>query len=156
MGKLGILVGIITAQSLILMLMTLFLLKLWIVDLPQFAATLVLSSTCFLLIIIALTRAFGDVGKAMTLILLILQLSSSGAVIPVELSGGIYQSLSPWLPFTWVVKALRTSMFGAFNGEWIQPSLIIVFMSALAWSAACFVGTWNIVGPDEHRPAIEV
>ncbi len=47
-------------------------------------------------------------------------------------------------------------MFGAFNGEWIQPSLIIVFMSALAWSAACFVGTWNIVGPDEHRPAIEV
>ena len=108
------------------------------------------------MIIIALTRAFGDLGKAMTLILLILQLSSSGAVIPVELSGGIYQSLSPWLPFTWVVKALRTSMFGAFNGEWIQPSLIIVFMSALAWSAACFVGTWNIVGPDEHRPAIEV
>ena len=47
-------------------------------------------------------------------------------------------------------------MFGAFNGEWIQPSLIIVFMSALAWFAVCFVGTWNIVGPDEHRPAIEV
>ena len=70
-------------------------------------------------------RAFGDAGKAAALILLILQLSSAGGVMPVELSGSFYQSISPWLPFTWVIKALRASMFGAFDGQWLHFWLAI-------------------------------
>lgn len=156
MGKLGILVGIVAAQSVVILLMTLFLLDLHIVQLPQFMATLLLAAVSFLLIIVALTRAFGDAGKAAALILLILQLSSAGGVLPVELSGGIYQTLSPWLPFTWVIKALRASMFGAFNGEWLMPWLVIALVGGLTWLAACFVGTWQFVGPDEHRPAMDI
>jgi len=156
MGKLGILMGIVAMQSVVTLLMTLFLLDLHIAQLPQFMATLLLTSVSFLLIIVALTRAFGDAGKAAALILLILQLSSAGGVLPVELSGGIYQTLSPWLPFTWVIKALRASMFGAFNGEWLGPWLVIALVGSLTWLAACFVGTWKFVGPDEHRPAMDI
>ena len=156
MGKLGILMGIVIAQSAVVLLMTLFLLDLHIVQLPQFMLTLVLTSISFLLIIVALTRAFGDAGKAAALILLILQLSSAGGVLPVELSGGIYQALSPWLPFTWVIKALRASMFGAFDGGWFYPWLVIGLVGLIAWLAACFVGTWNFVGRDEHRPAMDI
>lgn len=156
MGKLGILMTIVAAQSVVIMLMTLFLLDLRIVQLPQFMATLLLSGATFLMIIVALTRAFGDAGKAAALILLILQLSSAGGVLPVELSGGIYQMLSPWLPFTWVIKALRASMFGAFNGEWLAPWLVVGLVGSLTWLAACFVGTWQFVGPDEHRPAMDI
>ena len=97
-----------------------------------------------------------DSGKAAALILLILQLSSAGGVLPVELSGGIYQTLSPWLPFTYVIKALRATMFGAFNSEWFSPWLAIGLVGALAWLSACFVGTWKFVGPDEHRPAMDI
>lgn len=154
-GKLGIQTGIVVAQSAVVLLMTLFLLDLHVNRLPQFMLTLVLSSITFLLVVVALTRAFGDVGKAATLLLLILQLSSSGGVLPVELSGGIYQALSPWLPFTWVIKALRASMFGAFDDGWLAPWLVISLIGALAWLAACFAGTWQLVGPDEYRPAIE-
>lgn len=156
MGKLGILAGIVVAQSMVVALMTLFLLGLHIAQLPQFMLTLVLTSISFLLIIVALTRAFGDAGKAAALILLILQLSSAGGVLPVELSGGIYQTLSPWLPFTWVIKALRASMFGAFDGGWLYPWLVIGLVGTLAWLAACFVGAWKFVGPDEHRPAMDI
>jgi len=156
MGKLGILMGIVAVQSVVILLMTLFLLDLHIALLPQFMATLLLTSVSFLLIIVALTRAFGDAGKAAALILLILQLSSAGGVLPVELSGGIYQTLSPWLPFTWVIKALRASMFGAFNGEWLGPWLVIALIGGLTWLAACFVGKWQFVGPDEHRPAMDI
>ena len=156
MGKLGILTGIVAAQSVVILLMTLFVLNLHIAHLPQFMFTLLISAFSFLLIIVALTRAFGDAGKAAALILLILQLSSAGGVLPVELSGGIYQTLSPWLPFTYVIKALRATMFGAFNSELFSPWLAIGLVGALAWLSACFVGTWKFVGPDEHRPAMDI
>lgn len=154
-GKLGIPAGIVVAQCTVVMLMTLFLLGLTIDCLPTFILTLVLSSITFLLVIVALARAFGDVGKAATLLLLVLQLSSAGGVMPVELSGGVYQAVSPWLPFTWVIKALRASMFGAFDNGWLMPWLILVLISTLAWLVACFSGSWLLVEPDEHRPAIE-
>ena len=50
--------------------------------------------------------------------------------MPVELSGGIYQMLSPWGP--------------------------IVLIGALAWLSACFVGRWKFVSPEEHRPAMDI
>ena len=154
-GKLGIPAAIVVAQCAVVMLMTLFLLGLNIDGLPTFMLTLVLSSITFLLVIVALARAFGDVGKAATLLLLILQLSSAGGVIPVELSGGIYQAVSPWLPFTWVIKALRASMFGAFDNGWLIPWLALGLISTLAWLMACYSGSWTLVKPDEYRPAIE-
>ena len=39
------------------------------------------------------------------------QLSSSGGIMPVELSGTLYSEISPWLPLTWVVRAMKISMF---------------------------------------------
>lgn len=155
-GKLGILTSIVISQSFVILLMALFALELRIVQLPQFMLTLALASISFLLIIVALTRSFGDAGKGVALILLILQLSSGGGVLPVELSGSVYQAVSPWLPFTWVIKALRASMFGAFDGQWLAPWLVIGLMGTLAWLCACFVGRWKFVGPDEHCPAMDL
>jgi putative membrane protein len=77
-------------------------------------------------------------------------------VLPVELAGGIYQTVSPWLPFTWVVKALRACLFGAFDGDWFSSWLNIALIGTIAWLAACFVGRWKFVGPDEHRPAMDI
>jgi len=156
MGKLGILVCIVGAQSMVIMAMSQFLLDIHVSRLLPFALTLVLTSLTFLMTIVALTRAFGDAGKAAALILLILQLSSAGGVLPVELSGGFYQTISPWLPFTWVIKALRASMFGAFEGQWLHSWLAIGLAGSIAWLSACFVGNWKLVPPEEHRPAMDI
>ena len=155
-GKLAILACIVIAQSGVILLMTLFGLEISIVQIPEFVLTLVFSALSFLLIIVALTRAFGDAGKGVALILLILQLSAGGGVLPVELSGNLYQSVSPWLPFTWVIKALRVSMFGAFDGQWLAPWLRIGLVGVVAWICACYIGRWKFVGPDEHRPAMDI
>ena len=135
--------------------MSLFVLELQVSRLLPFALTLSISALTFLTLIVALTRAFGDAGKAAVLLLMVLQLSSAGGVFPVELSGGIYPVISPWLPFTWVIKAMRASMFGAFDGDWFSPWLVIGLIGSIAWLAACFVGRWQFVGPAEHRPAVE-
>ena len=155
LGKLGILGGLVVAQAIVIMLMSLFLLDLNVARLGPYALTLMLSSLTFLTLIVAITRAFGDAGKAAVLLLMVLQLSSAGGVLPVELAGGIYQTVSPWLPFTWVIKALRASMFGAFDGDWLSAWLVIGLIGSIAWLAACFVGRWQFVSQAEHRPAME-
>jgi putative membrane protein len=155
-GKLGILGIIVSVQSMVIMLMSLFVLDLHVSRLLPYALTLLITSLTFLTIIVAFTRAFGDAGKAAALLLMVLQLSSAGGVLPVELAGGIYQAVSPWLPFTWVVKALRASLFGAFDGDWFSSWLNIALIGALAWLAACFMGRWKFVGTDEHRPAMDI
>jgi putative membrane protein len=156
MGKLGIMGTIVLAQAMVIMATSLFLLDLPAVKLLPYALTLALSSLTFLIIITALTRAFGDAGKAAALLLMVLQLSSAGGVLPVELSGGIYQAVSPWLPFTWVVKALRASMFGAFDGDWQSAWMAIGLIAALASLMACYIGQWMFVSPEEHRPAMDI
>jgi len=115
-----------------------------------------LASVTFLLIILALTRALGDVGKALALVFLILQLSSSGGVLPVELSGDLFRGLSPWLPLTWVVRAFRASLFGAYDNAWLTAWSMILLIAAIAFVVSTLVGRWRFVSGDEHRPALDL
>ena len=156
LGKLGILGTMVVLQAMVILLMSLFLLDLPVVKLLPYTLTLVTTSLTFLCIILALTRAFGDTGKAAALLLMVLQLSSAGGVLPVELSGGIYQAVSPYLPFTWVIKALRACLFGAFDGDWVSPWLIIAMIGSISGLSAMFVGNWKYVTQEEHRPAMDI
>jgi putative membrane protein len=87
-----------------------------------FCLTLALPSLTFLFIVIGLVRALGDAGRALSIVLLTLQTSASGGLLPVELSGSLYESISPWLPMTWVVKGvIKASMFGASTIPGVNP-----------------------------------
>ena len=120
-----------------------------------FALTLAMAGLAFLLIIFALTLAFGDAGKALAMLLLALQLSSSGGIVPIELSGGVFMDINPWLPLTWVVKAVKASMFNAYDGAWMQPLVLVTSVGALATAVTCVVGRWRFVRPTALRPAVE-
>lgn len=156
LGKLAIPGAVVLAQSCVILLMLTLILDIRVTHLPGLALTLALASLTFLLIIVALTRAFGDTGKAIALILLILQLSSAGGVFPIELSGSFFQNLNPWLPFTWVVRAFRASMFGAYDGEWMHAWNVVAGIAFIALMASTYVGRWRYVGQDEHRPAMDI
>lgn len=156
LGKLAIPGGIVLAQTGVILLMLMFMLNMRVSNLPGFAATMALASLTFLVIIVALNRAFGDVGKGIALILLILQLSSAGGVFPIELSSSFFQGLNPWLPFTWVVRAFRASMFGAYEGQWLHAWLVLAGIALVALMAAVFTGRWRYVGEVEHRPAMDI
>ena len=120
-----------------------------------FALTLGLSATTFLCIVLALTRVLGDAGKALAMIFLAVQLSSSGGIMPVELSGTLYSEISPWLPLTWVVRVMKISMFDAYGGDWQHPLLVITSTCLLALISACWVGRWHYVRTAGMRPAVD-
>ncbi len=155
LGKITIPLLVVLLQALLVLLAVLFLLRIQVADVGALALTLAMASMTFLLIVFALTRALGDAGKALALIFLVLQLSSSGGVLPVELSGGLFAQVSPWLPITWVVKAIKATMFGAFDGVWLNSVGLVVLAAVLALGLACAVGRWRFVKSSAMRPALD-
>ena len=115
-----------------------------------------IAALTFLAIVFALTRAFGDAGKALAILFLAVQLSSSGGMLPVELSGGVFAEISPWMPLTWVVKALKAGMFGAYDFGWGWPLLAVAAGGAAAFAIAGFVGSWRYVEQESMRPPVEL
>ena len=156
LGKLALPGFIVLIQSAVVLLMLTRLMDIHVANMPALALMTIAASITFMLIIVVLTRAFGDAGKAIALILLILQLSSAGGVFPVELNGPFFKNISPWLPFTWVVKGVRASMFGAYGAEWLSALKVVLGIMAVSLVAATFIGRWIFVGPDEHRPALDL
>lgn len=156
LGKLGMLTAIVLTQAAVVLAMISLALEIRILNWPGLILTTALASITFLLIIFAFTRAFGDTGKAIALILLIVQLSSAGGILPVELTGSFFRDISPWLPFTWVVRGFRASMFGAYDSAWLSSWLIVLGTASVAFLSATFIGQWKYVEPEEHRPAMDI
>ena len=153
-GKLLIPTTVVLLQAGLVLLTLIYLLKIHIVSLGPLALTLGVAAITFLLMVYALTRAFGDAGKALAMVFLAVQLSSSGGILPVELSGGMFANISPWLPLTWVVQAIKASMFGAYDGVWLRPLCWVALAGLVVASLACFAGRWRYVSTSEVRPAV--
>jgi putative membrane protein len=156
LGKMGILGTINLAQAGAVLLMSALLLGMHPAHIAGLALTMVVASLTFMLVILALVRMFGDAGKGVALILMVLQLSSAGGVMPVELTNAFFRAISPWLPFTWVVRAVRASSFGAFGSDWASALGVLALFGAGAFLINLFVGHWKFVPPQEHRPAMDI
>lgn len=156
LGKMMVLGAINLAQAGCVLLMTWFVLGLKPIHLAGLSLAMVVGSLTFMMIILALVRMFGDAGKAVALILLIVQLSAAGGLMPVELTSPFYSAISPWLPFTWEVKAVRAAAFGAFESDWSAAVAVVAMFGAGAFVLSLLVGQWRFVEPDEHRPAMDV
>ncbi len=120
-----------------------------------FALTMLTASLAFLALVFLLLRLFGESGKLIAVLLLTLQLSAGGGVMPIELSGGFFQSVHQWLPFTWVIKAFRASLFGAFNNGWSDALSVVVMGGLGALLLAGVAGEWRVVSIENYRPGIE-
>jgi putative membrane protein len=155
MAKMAIPVAIVLLQAAIVHITVVWGLNIQIAQPGLFALTLALSALTFLSIVIALTRVMGDAGKAVSMIFLAVQLSSSGGVLPVELSGTLFSNISPWLPLTWVVRAMKISMFEAYGGAWQHPMAVIALTCLAALLSACWLGRWRYVNPAAMRPAVD-
>ncbi|WP_312181061.1 YhgE/Pip family protein, partial [Arthrobacter sp.] len=73
-------------------------------------------------------------GRVVSLVLLMLQLSSSGGTYPVETTPGFFQALHPFMPATYVVNGLRALITGGVDARmWIA----VAFLAILA--AVCIL-----------------
>ena len=83
----------------------------------------------FTFLIYALVAAFANLGKAVAVLLLIIQVTGCGGSFPLQLLPPFVQALSPWLPATHVVNAMRAAMFGTYGADfWTEIGLLLLFL----------------------------
>ena len=155
-GKLALPAAVVLLQAGLVLITVVYVLHIKVVQPAALACTVVSAGLTFLLIVCALTRLLGDAGKALAMLFLAVQLSSSGGVLPVELSGTFFATMSPWLPITWVVHGLKASMFGAFDGVWQTSWHQVLLAGAGAALVATLVGRWRYVPRSALVPAIDL
>ena len=66
----------------------------------------------FMMIVYILAGLFGNVGKGIAIIILVLSISGGGGNYPIQVSGKFFQFINPLLPFTHAVNLLRESAGG--------------------------------------------
>lgn len=87
------------------------------------------ASFVFVNIIYALTASFGDIGKAIAVVLMVLQVAGSGGTFPQQMLPAGFQFIYSWLPFVHAENAMRAAMFGIWNGDfWIELGLLAAYL----------------------------
>lgn len=77
--------------------------------------TMWLVSICYSLFIYTMLASFGSIGKALCVILLVLQICATGGTFPIQLVTEPFQSMSPFLPGTYALKAINMCVAGFAN-----------------------------------------
>src|SRR5690625_3717352 len=95
-------------------------------------------SIIFMILIYTFVALFGNVGKAMVIIMLVLQIAGSGGTYPVALLPKFFQMISPFLPFTYAVGLMREAVGGIV---W-SNALFDILMLLIFLTIALLVGTF--------------
>ena len=107
-------------------------------------------SVCFMLIMQFLNMTLGVIGKALAVLVLILQLACSGGTLPVELGRGFLASMKPFMPFTYAIDGFRETI------TYANPSVILGDLGILAAAGMIFLmlslATWDFA---EKRRVVE-
>ncbi len=95
----------------------------------QFVLAGWVASLVFSNIVYTLTVSFGDIGKALAVVLLVMQVGGSGGTFPIEMTGPVFQAIYPFLPFTHGINAMHAAMAGAYHMEyWIELGILASYL----------------------------
>lgn len=79
----------------------------------------VLISFVYVNIIYALGITFKHIGKAIAVILVIVQIPGSSGMYPIEMMPAFFQGLHPLLPFTYGINAMRETIGGMYGMDYL-------------------------------------
>ncbi|MGE7948366.1 YhgE/Pip family protein [Lysinibacillus sp. NPDC093688] len=85
-------------------------------------------SLVFITIVYTLVSVFGNVGKALAIVMLVLQIAGSGGTYPVELLPRFFQMINPFLPFTYAIGMMREAVGGIiWSKVWVDLAFLSFF-----------------------------
>ncbi len=122
-------------QTLITVLGDFYLLHVQCIHPFMFWVASAATSLVFSLLIYALVLAFGDVGKALAVVIVVLQIAGSSGTYPIELLPEFFQKVYIFFPFPYAINALRECVAGVYENDYLiyllQLSLFIVVALAI-------------------------
>lgn len=129
LGRFGCMACISLAQTTLMGVGNLFFLQVQAVHPWLLMLCLWVSGLVFTFLIYVLVLAFANLGKALAVCLLIVQVTGCGGSYPLQILPGFVQWLSPLLPATHTVNATRAAMFGVYDNDfWVQMGWLLLFL----------------------------
>lgn len=117
--------GLASVSGLILGILLQLLLDFSITNVLLYYVSIILVANCFLAIVEFLIETFGDIGKFIALIILVLQLAAAGGTFPIETVTKGFRWLHPLLPMTYTINLLKESLVSVEKNLLTQNMLYV-------------------------------
>ncbi|MDR2992242.1 MAG: YhgE/Pip domain-containing protein [Bacillus cereus] len=132
-SKFGVLLSVGIIQAIVADVILLFGLGVEVQSIPYFILFSIITSLAFIALIQCLVTAFGDAGRFIAIITLIMQLTTSAGTFPLELIPKFLQPFNAWLPMTYSVSGLKAVVSsGDFNFMWQNVGVLMIFIVVLS------------------------
>lgn len=130
-GKMMLFMLIAVIQAVIVSLGDLFILKITALNPLLFIIGCIFASVVFMFIVYSLVSVFGNVGKVIGIILLVLQVAGSGGTFPIQLTPHFFQVIYAYLPFTYAISFAREAIGGVVMSVLIRDIIILLLYIAV-------------------------
>ncbi|MFS8350613.1 phage infection protein [Bacillus cereus] len=132
-SKFGVLLSVGIIQAIVADVILLFGLGVEVQSIPYFILFSIVTSLAFIALIQCLVTAFGDAGRFIAIITLIMQLTTSAGTFPLELIPKFLQPFNAWLPMTYSVSGFKAVVSsGDFNFMWQNIGILMIFIVVLS------------------------
>lgn len=129
-GRILLLIIIGFMQSALICLGDLFFLGIQCKHPVMFVLTGMFTSFVYVNLIYALTVSFGDIGKAIAVVLMVMQVAGSGGTFPIQCAPKFFQVVYPLLPFTHSMNAMRECIAGFYGTTYAtELSKLAIFLA---------------------------
>lgn len=105
-------------QTLVIVLGDLYLLKIQCQYPLEFWIASAVASFAFSMLIYALTIAFGDIGKALAVVVMVIQIAGSGGTYPIEALPSFFKAVYIFFPFPYAINAMRECIGGMYQNTY--------------------------------------
>ena len=116
-----------------------YLLGIQIVNPILFIASCILVSMIFMILIYSIISAIGTVGKAIGVILLVLQISATGGVYPIQIMHPFFRALYPYMPMTYGITLVREAQLGVVWSNYIPALIILLAIGCVTITVAVII-----------------
>ncbi|MDO4280638.1 MAG: YhgE/Pip domain-containing protein [Peptococcaceae bacterium] len=113
-------------QSIIIACGDLFLLHVECVHPWIFVLLCICIGQIFAIFVFSLVFTFAGIGKALSIVILVLQIAASGGTFPIEMTPTFFQLIHPLLPFTYCIGAMREICFGVYEPALLKDLAVMV------------------------------
>jgi putative membrane protein len=118
-------------QAIITALGDIYLLKVQCLHPAKFVLISCFTSLVFVTLIYTLTLSFGDVGKALVVVLVVIQIAGSGGTYPIEILPKFFSNVYKYLPFPYPIDAMRECISGMYgNDYWLNYIGLVIYLVA--------------------------
>ena len=119
-------------QALIICLGDIYILKIQCKNPAAFIFAGLFASFVYVNLIYALSITFKHIGKALSVILVILQIPGSAGTYPIEMTPAFFQFVHPLLPFTYGINAMREAIAGIYGMHYWENILCLAVFLPIA------------------------